>query len=263
MLPDANQYKHTGYHFFCTTTPECLRALLPFASASGANTQIIWNYEHKNYKYSYHGSTLNSDIYVLSEKLIWTIHRLQVATDLDRVKFVDSWSEVVWITSECDIEWFQELVHSNKKILWPANKCEICDCTETAIKKPALFTTFNQLNSWSTIKNKIKIKWKYCKYLCIHPLVVCTKQVPSTQVMNKAITISTQLLPKDVTRYPLTENDASALEPQTVWPLDGACSILASDMHIECLLSINQLLLSSESLSGFAGGRWKGQDTKQ
>ena len=48
------------------------------------------------------------------------------------MKLVDSWSEVVWIPSECDIKRFQKLVHSNKKILRPKYKQNVCQ-THTAI----------------------------------------------------------------------------------------------------------------------------------
>lgn len=40
---------------------------------------------------------------------------------LDRVEFVDSWSEVVWISSERDLELCQKLVHASQQCLWPVS----------------------------------------------------------------------------------------------------------------------------------------------
>jgi len=41
------------------------------------------------------------------------------------VKLVDSWPEVVRISSECDVKWFQEFVHPDKKILRTAHERDV------------------------------------------------------------------------------------------------------------------------------------------
>lgn len=42
-----------------------------------------------------------------------------VCVYLDRVELVDSWSEIVWISSECDLQLCQELIHASQQSLWP------------------------------------------------------------------------------------------------------------------------------------------------
>lgn len=37
---------------------------------------------------------------------------------LDRVQFVNTWPEIVWITTECDAEQLQETIHSVEQRLW-------------------------------------------------------------------------------------------------------------------------------------------------
>jgi len=42
---------------------------------------------------------------------------------LDRVEFVDSWPEVVWVSSECDLQQRQEFVHACQQALWSVGYC--------------------------------------------------------------------------------------------------------------------------------------------
>ena len=44
--------------------------------------------------------------------------RVCTKTHLNRVELVDAWPEVVGVTSECDAERLQKLIHSSKQVLW-------------------------------------------------------------------------------------------------------------------------------------------------
>ena len=52
---------------------------------------------------------------VLQEKVIAALFLFRV---LDRVQLIDTRSEIVWISTERNVEQFQETVHASKQILW-------------------------------------------------------------------------------------------------------------------------------------------------
>jgi len=68
-------------------------------------------------------------------------------TDLDRVELVDSWSEVVWISPECDVQWLQELVHTDEKILRPVLSTTINLHQEKLTQHDSIYCHMQPLNT--------------------------------------------------------------------------------------------------------------------
>lgn len=112
---------------------------------------------------------------------------------LDGVEFVDSWSEVVWISSERDLELCQELVHSSQQSLWPVShtifmklKMQMNTHRVKSIKHSRVLCVFLRVGTGVFGGNAIEHNDSVCQ-ICGHDKVVLHHKSRFLCVQNESV----------------------------------------------------------------------------